>query len=77
MMIGTVLDCLELVRGLPGAAQHRWVRVHCGAVLVTALDAVGAQPGEQVLLTTGEGAGRLCPELPVDAAIVGITGNNG
>ena len=77
MMIGTVLDSLELARGLPGTAQHRWVRVRCGAELLTALDTVGAQPGERVLLTTGEGAGRLCPELPVDAAILGITANIG
>lgn len=77
MMIGTVIDTLALSRGLPGAAEKRWVRVCCGAAVLTALDPLGAEPGERVLLTTGECAGRLCPELPVDAAILGIAGNNG
>ena len=77
MMIGTVLDQVELVRGLPGAAEKRWVRVRCGGNLLTALDTVGAMPGELVLLATGEGAGKLCLELPVDAAIIGIAGKNG
>ena len=76
MMIGTVLDQLALTRGLPGAEEKRWVRVRCGADLLTALDPVGAQPGELVLLAMGDSASRLCPEIPVDAALVGIVGKN-
>ena len=77
MMIGTVLDQVELERSLPGAAEKRFVRVRCGGNLLTALDSVGAQPGEKVLLTTGSSAARLCPEVPVDAVILGIAGKNG
>ena len=77
MMIGTVLDTVALDRGVPGAAERRFVQVRCGECLVTALDPVGVQRGETVLLTSGEGAGRLCPEVPVDAVILGIAVNNG
>ena len=77
MMIGTVLGTVELARGVPGAAERRFVQVRCGECLVTALDPVGVQRGETVLLTSGEGAGRLCPEVPVDAVILGIAVNNG
>ena len=77
MMIGTVLDKLELVRGIPGAAERRFVRVRCGSNLLTALDPVGAEAGAMVLLTAGESAARLCPEIPVDAVILGVAGKNG
>ena len=77
MMIGTVLDRLELLRGLPGAVEQRWVRVRCGSNLLTALDLVGTHPGELVLLITGDSAGRLSQDLPVDAVILGVAGKNG
>ena len=77
MMIGTVLDRLELERGIPGAREKSWVRVRCGADLLTALDPVGTRPGELVLVMVGDGAGRLCPEVPVDAVILGVAGKNG
>ena len=77
MTIGTVLKAVELRRAVPGGMDRRFVQVCCGAGLVTALDPLDTQPGEQVLLTAGEGAGRLCPEIPVDAVILGIVGNNG
>ena len=77
MMIGTVLEQITLTRGLPGAEEKRWVRVRSGGQLLTALDPMDARPGEQVLLAAGPGAARLCPEVPVDAVIVGITGKNG
>ena len=77
MTIGTVLGPVALQRAVPGGAERRFVRVQCGAQLVTALDSLDTQPGEQVLLAAGEGAGRLCPEIPVDAVILGIVGNNG
>ena len=71
MMIGTVLGTVALVRGVPGAAERRFVRVQSGECLVTALDPVGVQRGEPVLLAVGDSAGRLCPELPVDAVVLG------
>ena len=77
MMIGTVLDQVELERSLPGAAEKCFIRVRCGGNLLTALDSVGAQPGEKVLLTTGDSAGRLSQDLPVDAVILGVAGKNG
>ena len=77
MMIGCVLGTVELSRAVPGAEGKRFVQVRCGAQLLTALDPIGIKQGEMVLLTAGEGAARLCPEVPVDAAILGIVGKNG
>ena len=77
MMIGTVIGQVKLIRGVPGAAERRYVQVRCGCALVTALDPVGVQDGERVLVAAGDGAGNLCPEFPVDTVILGITGNNG
>lgn len=77
MMIGTVIGTVALIRGVPGAAEKRFVQVRCGYALVTALDPVGVEPSDVVLVAAGEGAGALCPEFPVDAVILGIAGNNG
>ena len=71
MTIGTVLGSVRLQRAVPGAMEKRFVQVRCGGLLVTALDPVGVQPGELVLLTMGECAGRMCPEISVDAAVLG------
>ena len=77
MMIGSVLGPVTLDRAVAGAEEKRFVQVRCGGALITALDPVGVSPGEVVLLMVGEGAARLCPEVPVDAAVIGIAGNNG
>lgn len=77
MTIGTVLGSVELMRSVPGAEGKRFVQIRCGAALVTALDPVGVQPGDLVLLTAGESAARLCQELSVDAVILGVAGNKG
>lgn len=79
MMIGTVLGCVQLQRAVPGAAEKRFVQVRCGGALVTALDPVGVQPGQMVLLSCGENASRMCPEVSVDAVVLGVAepGNNG
>ena len=76
MMIGSVLGPVALSRAIPGAEGKRFVQVRCGNKLLTALDGIGVSPGELVLLTVGEGAGRLCPEIPVDAAVLGVAGKN-
>ena len=54
MTIGTVLGPVALERGVPGAAEKRFVQVRCGECLVTALDPVGVQKGQTVLLASGE-----------------------
>ena len=77
MMIGSVLGSVKLDRVVAGAEEKRFVQVRCGGALITALDPLGAQPGQLVLLTVGEGAARLCPEVPVDAAVLGVAGKNG
>jgi len=77
MLIGTVLGEVALDRAVPGAAENRFVQVRCGGQLLTALDPIGVRAGELVLLTVGEGAGRLCPQVPIDAAILGVPGKNG
>ena len=77
MMIGCVLGSVELTKTVPGAEGKRFVQVRCGTKLLTALDPIGVKNGDFVLLTVGEGAGRLCPEVPVDAAILGVAGNKG
>ena len=77
MMIGCVLGSVELTKTVPGAEGKRFVQVRCGTKLLTALDPIGVKNGDFVLLTAGEGAGRLCPEVPVDAAILGVAGNKG
>ena len=77
MMIGCVLGSVELTRAVPGAEGKRFVQVRCGERLLTALDPVGVSAGELVLLTVGEGASRMCPEVPADAAVLGVAGNNG
>lgn len=77
MTIGTVLSTVTLQRAVPGAKEKRFVQVRCGGAAVTALDPLGVLPGEQVLLTVGESACRMCPEFPVDAVVLGTAGNNG
>lgn len=77
MMIGTVIGEITLERAVAGAAQKRFVQVRCGYALVTALDPVGVNEGEVVLVAAGDGAGALCPEFPVDAVVLGTAGKNG
>ena len=71
MMIGTVIGSVTLSRGLPGTAESRFVQVRCGCALVTALDPVGVQTGERVLVAAGDGAMKMCPEFPADTVILG------
>ena len=77
MMIGTVIGSILLSRGMPGTERSRFVQVRCGCALVTALDPLGVQMGERVVVAAGDGALRMCPEFPVDTVILGVAGNNG
>ncbi len=72
MKIGLVLGEVALDRGLTGAEDCRFLRVDCGGDVVTALDLVEARAGEWVLLSIGSSASRFCPEVPADAAAVGV-----
>ena len=72
MMIGTVIGQVVLTRGVPGAMESRFVQVRCGCALVTALDPVGVQLGERVIVTAGDCAERMCLEFPVDTVILGV-----
>ena len=76
MMIGCVLGTVELSRAIPGAENKRFVQVRCGGSLLTVLDPLGVSPGEMAVLTVGEGAARLCPEVPIDGAVIGVAGKN-
>ena len=71
MMIGTVIGQVSLSRGVPGTEGSRFVQVRCGCALVTALDPVGVQTGERVLVAAGDGAMKMCPEFPADTVILG------
>ena len=77
MMIGSVLGLVKLDRAVAGAEEKCFVQVRCGGALLTALDPLGVEPGQLVLLAVGEGAARLCPEVPIDAAVLGVAGKNG
>lgn len=72
MMIGTVLGGLGVQRGIADASERHWIQVRCGGQILTALDPVGVLCGEQVLLTLGEQASRLTPQIPVDALVIGV-----
>ena len=71
MMIGTVIGEVSLTRGVPGTEDSRFVQVRCGCALVTALDPVGVQMGERVLVAAGDGAMRMKHEFPADTVILG------
>jgi microcompartment protein CcmK/EutM len=77
MLIGSVMGNVTLDGCVPGAEGKRFAQVRCGELLLTALDPVGVRAGQQVLLLTGDGAAKLCPDVPADAAVLGIVGNNG
>ena len=77
MTIGEVIGLVPLERGMPGAQTLRWVQVRCGTKLVTALDPVGVRRGETVLVCAAARAGDFSPEVPTDAVIVGVVGENG
>ena len=46
MMIGSVLGPVTLARAVAGAEEKRFVQVRCGGALLTALDPLGAEPGQ-------------------------------
>ncbi len=77
MKIGRVLKELPLDRTMDGAQCCRFVRVECGSEVIAALDPVGTGVGEWVIVTCGEPAARLCPAVPIDAAIIAKYRNNG
>ena len=77
MLIGQVIGSMELSAATPGAEKLNWLQVKTEHNAVVALDQVGAQKGDWVLMVVGDGAWRSCDCCPVDAAIVGIVEKNG
>ena len=72
MLIGTVINTLETKRCNPHLAGQKVLLVKSMEALTPALDQVGAQVGDRVLLVTGQSAERYCMQTPADAAIVAI-----
>ena len=79
-MTGTVTGILPLSRTHPICAEYRWVRVRVGQETVSAVDPVGCEAGERVLLVSGDAAQRFCMGCPGDLCVAGVleeSGNNG
>lgn len=76
MIIGEAVGELKMQRSLGGTAHLRWIQVRADHSILTALDPMGVEPGDMVLLAVGESAWRLCPEIPTDAAVVGVVSQN-
>lgn len=76
MIIGKAVGELKMARSLGGAAHLRWVQVKTERGILVALDPLGTEPGDLLLVSEGESAWRLCPEVPADAAVVGVVAQN-
>ena len=72
MLIGTIINALETKRCNPHLAGQKILLVKSMEALTPALDQVGAQTGDRVLVVTGQAAERYCMASPADAAIVAI-----
>lgn len=79
-MIGTVIGEITFEKSLASMREHRWVQVRAGAQVLEAVDLVGSEKGEMVLLLSGKTAQRFCMGCPGDwaaAAVLSGAGNNG
>ena len=72
MLIGTVINTIELGRCTPHLAGQKLLLVKSQENLLPALDQVGAAAGDRVLVVTGSAAERYCMDTPSDAAVVAI-----
>ena len=72
MMIGTVINTLEVKRCNPHLAGQKLLLVKSMEALTPALDQVGAQVGDRVLVVSGAAAEKYCMHAPADAAVVAI-----
>jgi len=53
MKTGTVLGPLDVAKAAPGYENTRWVQLRTDQGLVTALDPIGVESGQNVLYTDG------------------------
>lgn len=79
-MIGTVLGELRLEKSVDACREHRWVQVRVDTQIYEAVDLVGCQKGECVMLLSGPTAQRISMGCPGDwgvAAVLPGTGISG
>ncbi len=72
MMIGTVSAALPVEKATEFLLGRRLVQVDAEGRTLAAVDFVGAQPGQRVLLAAGDAAARLDMACPTDAAVVAV-----
>lgn len=72
MESGKVTEVAVLRKGLPGLENRRLLMVRLHGKTVGALDCIGAEPGDRVLLVRGQAAMALCMEAAVDTAAVAV-----
>ena len=72
MRIGTVTGAVWATKKCPALTGQSLLRVRVGRDEIVAADLVGAGTGERVILAFGGAARLVCPNVPADAAIVGI-----
>ncbi len=74
MMIGKVLSALPVEKAADFLSGRTLVQVEAEGRTLAAVDFLGAQPGQRVLLLTGDVAARLDMSCPADAAVVAVIG---
>lgn len=72
MRIGTVTGAVWATKKCPALTGQSLLCVRVGQDEIVAADLVGAGTGERVILAFGGAARLVCPNVPTDAAIVGI-----
>ncbi|MBE6977965.1 MAG: hypothetical protein E7438_04915 [Ruminococcaceae bacterium] len=76
MKIGTVIGSIWATRKAHCLSGQTFLVVRTSSEDLVAADQVGAGPGDQVLLITGQSAARYCMDAPVDAVVVAIVDGN-
>ena len=72
MLIGTVINTLEIKRCNPQMEGQKLLLVKSMEALTPALDQTGAQVGDRVLVVSGQAAEKYCMQSPADAAVIAI-----
>lgn len=72
MMIGKVLSALPVEKAADFLSGQTLVQVEAEGRTLAAVDFLGAQPGQRVLLVTGDAAARLDMSCPADVAVVAV-----
>ncbi len=74
MMIGKVSSALPVEKAADFLSGRTLVQVETEGQTLAAVDFLGAQPGQRVLLVTGDAAARLDMSCPTDAAVAAVIG---